>query len=181
MYSRKIWKTPPHIAYEVAAVMAQMVEWSKRAGNALHNVVCDKAFVSDPDSKDAQQQVIPNITAVTRHADAISRWLEIKPYLLAHLNDGKYAHYVADSANAALIIAPNPTDVATMSTALEQARQALNQHLVYDAGHNRIAAVANIATVADSEASNIQVLNSICKLFHQHVHSAAVSLVIEGT
>lgn len=181
MYALKVWKTPANVAYKLGDLYVQMVEWQKRAGNALHNAVCDKAFINDPENKESVQQVIPNIASVTTHAEAIARWLEIRPYLLAHLSDGKYAHYVADSANAALIIAPNPTDVATMSTAIEQARQALNQHLVYDAGHNRIAAVANIATVANSEASNIQVLNSICKLFYQHVHSAAVSLVIEGT
>lgn len=180
MYALRIYKTVPHVTYELAMMLARDVEWRKKAGNALHNAVVDKQFVNQPETRDALQQVPPHLEDVTTHTQAIARWVELRPFLLAHLNDGKYAHYQADPVNAALLTAPTPTDIATLSTALEQARQAVNQHVVNDAAHNRIAMAVSIATVANSEPTNIQVLNSIQKIYSQHIHSAAVSFVIEG-
>jgi hypothetical protein len=181
-YKKLVPRTPPFVAYTVGDQYAQLVENLKRTGNAVHNALVDERFAGQPDTReDAKVQVPPDLSPCADHAAAILRANAIRPYLINHLEDGTYAHKAADTANAAIIVAPDATDVPTLTALLVQYRTALNQHFVNSVVHNRIFIASSIVTVPVDAATNLQVMNTLLLVLEQHLYSAAVSLEITGT
>ncbi len=181
MYTLEVINTPPVLAATAVRLLKDIADNMKRNGQALHDVVVDLEFTfSNPRFGDAVNQVPSDFVAATTHAEAITKANALRPYILAHFGDGTYAHKVADASNAALITAPDATDVPTLSTLLDQYRTALNQHFANDAAHNRIILTTAIMTVPVDSVTNIAVLNAILRNYEGHVRSSATSLTIEN-
>lgn len=180
MYSKKVIGTPPIQAASAVKLLALDAYNRKRAGNALHNAVVNAEFTYQPDQTDAVNQVPDSFAPAVTHAEAITKMNALRPFLLAHFADATYAHYVADTANAAVITEPDATDVPTLSALLVQYRTAVNQHFANDDAHNRIILTPAIMTVPVDSATNIAVCNAILRNYEGHVHNAAVSLSLEN-
>lgn len=180
MFTQQVIGTPPIQAGAAVRLLQQLADTLKRSGQALHNAVVDSAFTYDPRYTDAVNQVPADFVPAITHAEAITKANALRPFVLAHFADATYAHTVADTVNAALITAPDATDVPTLSALLLEYKAALNQHFANDAAHNRIIlSTAVMATPVDS-ATNIAVLNSLLRLYEGHVYSSATSLSLEN-
>lgn len=182
MYTLSVINTPPILAAAAVRLHKDMAENMKRSGHALHDVVVDLAFTySNPPLGDAVNQLPDSFAPATTHAEAITKANAlIRPFIIAHFLDGIYAHKLADASNAALITAPDATDVPTLSALLLEARTALNQHMANDAAHNRIIFTPATMTVPVDSATNIACLNAILRNYEGHVRSSATSLTIEN-
>ncbi len=183
-YVKRVFNTPPLIARALAEQYALLARNLKGSGLAQHNAVVDAVFVAQPDTNDTQIQVaeLPGASFfAATHAEAIIKANAMRPYILAHLKDGTYAHNAADDANAALITAPDATDVPTLTALLAQYRTALNQHYVNGGVHNRILIAQGIVTVPIDEPTNIAVTNTMLLTYFAHTSSAAVSIEVTGT
>lgn len=180
MFDQKVLGTPPIQAAAAVKLLAQDAYNRKRAGNALHNAVVNAEFTYQPAQTDAVNQVPDSFAPAVTHAEAITKMNALRPFLLAHFADATYAHYVADTANAAVITEPDATDVPTLSALLVQYRTAVNQHFANDAAHNRIILTPAIMTAPVDATTNIEVCNRILRNYEGHVHNAAVSLSLEN-
>ncbi len=161
----------------------QLARNLKHAGLAMHNAVVDEVFAARPGFDDAVQQIPADelFVPVVTHAEAIARGNALKSYLLAHFNDGTYAHKAADATSAALItIGTDATDQATLSAKLEEYRAALNAHMARTASHNRMLFQPSIVTAAVDEPTNITVTNALLLHIESHYYSAASSLDIDA-
>lgn len=180
MFKQTILGTPVIQAAAAVRLYKDLADNMKRAGNALHNVVVDTNFTYDPRYTDAVNQVPEDFVPAVTHAEAIAKANALRPFILAHFGDATYAHEAADTGNAALITAPDATDVPTLSALLLEYRTALNQHFAYDAGHNRIILSPAIMTVPVDSVSNISVCNAIIKNYEGHIRSAAITVSLEN-
>lgn len=180
MFKQTILGTPVIQAAAAVRLYKDLADNMKRAGNALHNVVVDTQFTYDPRYTDAVNQVPADFVPAITHAEAITKGNALRPFILAHFGDGTYAHEAADTGNAALITAPDATDIPTLSTLLGQYRTAFNQHAANDAVHNRIILTPAIMTVPVDEPTNIAVLNAILRNYEGHIRSAAITVSLEN-
>jgi len=180
-FRRQVPRAEAAASYFVLTSFQQLVENMKKNGSAMHNATVTKKFCREPRTKDAVQQAPDDslLTPIVTEAEAIVRINALRPYLMAHFADGKYAHLVADAASAAMVTAPDATDSASLTTLLVQLRLALNNHYQAVDSHNRMFQQISIATVPSDAATNIQVTNTILLLHATHLYSAAESFDVD--
>lgn len=183
VFSRNVPRAEAIASYAALRHTAAVIANLKLQGLCLHNAIVDKAFVLDKYTPGATQQV-PDASlfvACATEAECIVRVNALRPYIVAHFDDGTYAHSTPDATSKAdQAGVPAATDSASLTTLLVAIRTAVNRHYATDAGHNRILIAQTITTVPVDAATNLAVTNTLLKTLQSHLFSGGETLVLDG-